>query len=341
MKQILRQLLLCCFALCVIDIHAQKVHTFEFQTNIGTAEGSKPDIGLQYSILKDIESNVYLGFGVGLNENTSFDFAPTMPLFGRAEFLFSNNGTVKPFIDFDLGYSINFEDFERGVLFIDPVVGIGFNNYRFGVGYWGGTSFCKGSEWSNAIGIRLGYSMKRSKSKKIDWKNTGIYKFLKKTTFGIEGSFGKCFDSPKSQMYTGYESDIESITTWTAGFHWMYNIDSHWSAGIGFNFGYISYKVVDNDSNYHDSQDEKLELPEVFLRGEYTFDEIASDLNPYACLDLGIGNGALFGAQAGVKYKDTYRLGISFMRRNKTIDTLGTDGSVASNGLELHLGFDF
>lgn len=346
-KIILSLVLLFCANVAVLAQQKSSNSTFlEFQSDFNLQKGVDPDISLKYGFLKNVENNIKLGAGVGIRENTSFDFAPSMPIFGRAEFMLSNNETVNPYIDFDLGYIVNFEEFSQGAVFINPMLGLSVKKVNLGVGYFGGTSFAKGAQWGSAIAVRLGYNF-NGNGKKFVWKNSGLYKFFKHTTFGIEGSAAVGLSSATGKdEYRSGEAKGKSLSARHIGIHWLYDIDQHWSAGLGAQFGTISYELEDRHNDSEEHKDNNIDL---FLRCEYTHDEIVKNLKPYADFDLGwssVGRpGYVIGPQIGVKYKDHYRLGVSALYRGRAyFDGPYTDAenyAKSATTLQLNLGIDF
>lgn len=313
-------------AMMALTAFAQKSNSsfLEFQTDFATTKGVKPSIGLKGGFLAGIDTNVRLGAGIGLTENTQFKYAPSMPVFGRLEFLFSGTN-IRPFIDVDLGYSVNFEDFENGQVFINPMIGADFNKYYIGVGYLGSTALTENSTWGSNIALRLGM--------RFDGSSNPFAKFFKKVSFGVEGSYAHSFGKSKEQDYGGYEDNLNILL---ASVHFMYNIDEHWAAGIGASYGTASKK---EHSKYTDADTYSSEDIEIFLRGEYTFNEVKKDIKPYATLDLGMAYwGNLVAPQVGVKYKDHIRLGLSLPYREAAYHE---EGGGDATCLQINIGYDF
>lgn len=289
----------------------------EFQTGIPVPNGN-PSLEIRGGFLKRVDSNVKLGAGLGVIENSSFNATPQIPVFGRAEFLFTNTGNVRPYISFDLGSNINVEHIDYSLLFINPMIGAYFNRFNMGVGYVGANSFCEGSAWMSMIGVRLGYVF--GKTKTMDWKNTALYRFMKHTTFCLEASYG-----------IGLCTDYSGLSLKCIGCNWVYALDDHWATGIGVDFGQFNY----DDSYFGYSDDVNWDL---YLRCEYTGSEIATQLKPYGCIDFGncgLGDGVYIAPQIGVKYKKHYRFGISAANRS------GFYGGGDALALHAHLGVDF
>lgn len=316
-------------AMMALTAFAQKSNSsfLEFQTDFATTKGVKPSIGLKGGFLAGIDTNVRLGAGIGLTENTQFKYAPSMPVFGRLEFLFSGTN-VRPFIDVDLGYSVNFEDFENGQVFINPMIGADFNKYYIGVGYLGSTSFAENSTWGSNIALRLGM--------RFDGSSNPFAKFFKRTTFGVEGSYAHGFGKSKRNYGGGYDNSLNVLL---ASVHMMYNIDEHWAAGVGASYGYTSYKEHYDKKNLESSTVSHDGYIEIFGRGEYTFDEVKQDIKPYINADFGVTEwGTFVSPGAGIKYKDHIRAGIALPYREHAYH--GDDsGNVL--GLEFHIGYDF
>lgn len=316
-------------------MNAQNTSFIEFQTDIPTAKHSKPDIGVKGGYLFGVDSNIKLGMGLGLEECVEFKTAPAIPLFLRSEFLISDSGGTLPFIDFDLGYNLNTENLDYGTLFINPMIGLRFNKVSIGVGYYGSTAFTDNSSWNNSISIRLGYNFDGLKIK----KGNGLNRFLKKTSFGLDGSVGtnvgktsvkNCYETSNTYEFSGV-SDI------SLGVHWLYNIDEHWSAGIGGQVYFDSYTEKEVSSSYGDEYNDGDTNVELFFRGEYTHDEIANKIKPYADFDLGFGGyGYYISPQIGVKYDDKYRLGLSLRNRS---DMFGYE--YGGTTVNVNLGIDF
>lgn len=310
----------------------------EFQTDIPTV-GGNPVLDVQYGVLKQVDSNVKLGWGIGLSESTGFEHIPNIPLFGRAEFLLTNSGNVRPFFDFDLGMSINVEHIDNSAFFLNPVFGAYFNKFSIGAGYMGGKSFVEGAKWSSSISIRLGYTFSGAgKGKKMIWKNTAMYRFMKHTTFGLEASIGTGLGKKKcDDKYHDGSYEFSGLSCKSIGFHWLYDIDKHWAAGIGIQYGGFDYhKVSGSWNNEEDVSDDNMD---AFLRCEYTHDEITKNLKPYGTIDFGInsyGGGIYLAPQIGIKFKDQYRLGVSVGNRGGLYDA-----EWDATTLQLHLGVDF
>lgn len=314
-------------AMMALTAFAQKDNSsfFEFQTDIPTIKGAKPSIGFKGGFLTGIDTNVRLGAGIGLTEDTQFNYAPNMPVFGRLEFRF--NGTnVRPFVDVDLGYSVNFEDFENGQVFINPMIGADFNKYYIGVGYLGSTAFSENSAWGNNIALRLGM--------RFGGSFTPFVNFFKKITYGVEGSYAHSLGKSEVQPNDGFY--IDNLNILLASIHFMYNIDEHWAAGIGAGLGSVS--KVSHSKHYDDYTHSDSDI-ELFLRGEYTFNEVKKDIKPYATIDLGMAYlGKFVAPQVGVKYKDHIRLGLSLPYREAGFDEgEGNDATC----LQINIGYDF
>lgn len=312
---------------------AQKTCFLEFQTDIATVKESKPSLEFKGGILKNIDNNIRFGAGLGLEESSEFNAAPSIPLFLRTECMITNSGNCIPYIDLDLGYKLNLENFNQGGIFINPVLGLRFNKYSIAFGYEGFTSFAKNSEWGNAISIRLGYNFPY-KSSGRRWKDTAMYRFFKKTTFGLDVSIGTGLGEVETKdSYLTYS--YSGLTTESFGFHWVYNFNEHWAAGIGAQMTRDTY--TEKIDEYNQTQDYDEFDATFFCRVEYTHDEIADNIKPYGNIDLGYGvSGVYLAPQVGIKYKDKYRLGVSFNNRSKRYNKEGTCSS-----LNLNLGIDF
>lgn len=305
----------------------------EFQTDIAGA--GNPNISLKGGFLTPIDTNIKLGAGIGVTENTSFNNAPNIPVFGRAEFLFKNVGNVKPFIDFDLGYSLSTDDLEAGIqgaFFLNPTIGVHFNKFYIGAGYMGSSSFKKNSVWGHAGGVRIGYTIGGA------WKDSALQKFFKRTKFGLDATAGigvnsaVCNDEHFKNEYSGFSS-------YGIGFHWLYSINEKWAAGIGAQYCATNYKekYTPEYSNSSSESDKKEDDLDAFVRVEYTHDQLAKDVKPFAAVDLGASTmgGMYLSPQVGVKFKDSYRAGLALESRS-----CGLGDEKGSLTLCLRLGVD-
>lgn len=316
----------------------------EFQTDIYPG-GGNPAIGFKYGLFKEIDKNIRIGGGVGIMEETSFKYAPFIPLFGRAEFDLAKSGNLVPYMDFDLGYNLNCAHIKSGSIFVNPFVGLRFNNkFHLGLGYIGTATFGDQGAWANGVSLRFGATF-GTNGESMNQMGNAISKFFKHTHFGLDLKGGFSLNhSIAESPYAEYK--YNHFASGLLGFHWLYDINKHWATGMGLQMGVMSWNmdVEDYDANKKGGTDVDIL---ALWRVEYTHDEIAKNLKPYADFDLGVGiGGCLISPQVGVKLKNKYRLGLAIATRtNLWEDCLIYGGDYLSPKagvcIEFHTGIDF
>lgn len=332
-------------AMASLSLVAQNSTFLEFQTLIPTASGAKPDLQINFGYLHNIDDQLKWGLGVGISENTSFDFKPSLPVFTRLEFDFTSSGNYRPFLAADLGYSVSFEDFENGSVFVSPMFGVNLYRCYLGVGYSGGMATNENAEWSNCIGIRLGTRFGGSDGAHLHIPEP-VKKFFRNTTFGLHAIYGLGLGTATAtHEWSGgvYEYECSDLSRYGVGFTWLYDFNDNWAFGLGGTYSRYTYKDEDGDEiRTHNDGD-------LFLRLQYTMDEIANlPIKPYASVDFGSCIGAqgaedetpiYYAGQIGIKFWDKLKAGISYSRENAFY---GDEyWSADANSLRIVLGVDF
>lgn len=336
-------------AMASLSLVAQNSTFLEFQTVIPTVSGAKPNLEVNFGYLHHIDDQLRWGMGVGISENTTFDFAPSAPVFTRLEFDFTSTGNYRPFLAADLGYSVSFEDFENASsVFVSPMIGVNLYRCYLGVGYSGGMATNKNAEWSNSIGIRLGTRFGGDKGGHFHIP-APVKKFFKHTTFGLHAMYGIGIGTATAtHEWSGgvYEYECSNLSRYGAGFTWLYDFNDNWAFGIGGTYSRYSYEDADGDETRTRSDGD------LFLRLQYTMDEVAGySIKPYASVDFGSCVGAqgmdrdvdkapiYFAGQVGIKFCERYRFGIAYSRENAFY---GNEYWTAdANSLRFVLGVDF
>lgn len=327
------------FSICALALSfsasAQKIPFFtEFNTDINV-NGGNPLIGFKLGLYKETAPNMRIGAGIGIMEETTFKMGPSIPIFGRAEFDLAKKGAVVPTLSFDLGYAINTENLKLGNLFINPSVNVRFNDkFYFGVGYLGGTAFTKGAKWGSNISLRLGLFFRaNNNTKKI---GSGISKFFKRTRFGLDLVCG--FSGSKKYQDWNREYETRNYMRALAGFHWLYVFNEHWATGLGLRLGIVNYTYIQGDTYSKDDENKTEMAGNLFWRTEYTYKEVAKNLKPFACLDLGFSDANFtLVPQIGIKFKDKYRLGFAPAWGSR----MWYDAEKSGLNYQIHLGIDF
>lgn len=232
---------------------------------IVTDFGNSNNLGFSFGAYHPIHENVSLGIGLGLIEEWKFKNAPAMPVFlGVHSELWKKD--ITPVFDLQMGYTLNFSNTKYGNIFLNPMIGMRFNNVGIGVGYYGQKVLQGNFKWGSGMNVRLCYyfnmhSTERSRNFKHD------------LDFSLELSgalpFGK-------DVTSGFGIGLNIAL--------LYSVNKYVSIGLttGFNGIDVEHKIDDYDkTNYSFSY-----VP-IAVRGRYKFKQISSKIYPWLQLDLG------------------------------------------------------
>lgn len=111
----------------------------------------------QGGITGKVHPNIRLGAGLGITERWNFDTSPLIPIFVRGQFE-GRLGSLNPFFSFDVGYEINTEETSCGAVLVNPMVGLKFGKWYFGIGYLGHCWTPKHAGSTNTFNMKVGYS---------------------------------------------------------------------------------------------------------------------------------------------------------------------------------------
>lgn len=282
---------------------AQNSSFLEFQPSIATVSGAKPTLQINYGILHHIDSQLKWGAGIGIAESSEFNMAPSLPIFSRVEFDFTDKGNYRPFLGLDLGYSVNFEDFEYGSFFVNPTLGVSLYKCYLGIGYLGSMGTYTEAQWSNAINLRFGRRLGGKEGR-------AIMNFFKRTTLGIHALYGNGVPNKISNDY----SEASNLTRWGYGLSWMYNFNAHWALGVYATY-IQKYSYETNDVNEDEVEGDGIE---AFVRLQYTMKQFGNlPLKPFANINCGYvdkGDGCMgVAGQVGVKIFDRFNVGATYL----------------------------
>lgn len=187
----------------------------EFEPTFWTYKGATPSLGLNFTATRSVNEIMSLGFGLGIAESAKFQGNPTMPVFIRAHVEQSSaERKLSPFVNLDLGYSMNFDNFDYGAVIINPTVGVRYGHVSLGVGYMGSIGTWSGAKMSSGINLRLAYHFGYHKPD----PNSPLRRFCRK----LEFSFDLGTDIP-------FISPVKNETEWARheapyGYYSYYNI---------------------------------------------------------------------------------------------------------------------
>lgn len=245
---------------------------------IPTAKGALTNFQLGLSAYRQVYPYVALGFGAALQENWKFKSGWAFPVFAsiRAE---QFDASFTPTFDFRVGYSFSTQKFDYSAFFINPTVGIRYEQLGIGVGYVGAKPNYEGSKWESSINIRLAYY--------FGYHPTSFSRSLTKTNFGLEATldlFGGNGDKYAIKPGTGYGLN----------FFFLYPVTDNLEIGpmVGFhnqNFKYLDiWNTIDRDNLQWEGDHSSVWIP-IALRTRYNVRQatFAGKIYPWARLDLG------------------------------------------------------
>ncbi len=181
----------------------------EFEPTFWTYKGATPSLGLNFTATRSVNEIMSLGFGLGIAESAKFQGNPTMPVFIRAHVEQSSaERKLSPFVNLDLGYSMNFDNFDYGAVIINPTVGVRYGHVSLGVGYMGSIGTWSGAKMSSGINLRLAYHFGYHKPD----PNSPLRRFCRK----LEFSFDLGTDIP-------FISPVKNETEWARQQLWYYD----------------------------------------------------------------------------------------------------------------------
>ena len=121
------------------------------------AGGGFTAFNVQGGITGKVHPNIRLGAGLGITERWNFETSPLIPIFVRGQ-LEGRLGSLNPFFSFDVGYEINTEDTSWGAVLVNPMVGLKFDKWHFGIGYLGHCWTPENAGTTSTFNMKLGYS---------------------------------------------------------------------------------------------------------------------------------------------------------------------------------------
>lgn len=155
---------------------------------INTAKGVNTNFEFGLTAFRQINPYVGLGFGAAIQENWKFKSGWQFPIFVTAHAeKFGEKFT--PTFDFRAGYAFSTQKFDYSSFFINPMVGVRYENVGIGLGYLGSKAQFEGSKWSSAINIRLAYY--------FGYHSTSFSRSLTRTNFGVEATLDVAGGSDK------------------------------------------------------------------------------------------------------------------------------------------------
>ena len=128
---------------------------FEFQP-IQVGDGFTA-FNFQGGITGKVHKNVRLGAGIGITEKWNFNTAPLIPIFVRGQ-VEGNVGGLNPFFSFDVGYEINTENTDWGAVLVNPMIGLQFSRWYFGIGYLGHCWTPDHAGSTSCFNMKIGYN---------------------------------------------------------------------------------------------------------------------------------------------------------------------------------------
>lgn len=273
----------------------------EFNLVCPTYKGYTPEFSFQLTASRQINDYMGLGIGLGIQECFNFKTAPTIPIFAR--FHAEEYGRKwSPFLDFDLGYGLNTENFDAGHLILNPTVGIRYGSVAIGVGYRGTKIFKGNSDFFSSVNVRLAYYFGYHRS------DSEFVRFLKRLEFGIDLGvripMGCRINEEHSEEVGNAMREASIKQHYPIGgdlnLSLMYPVTENLSTGIMIGLGvahqttthkqstiYLGENNGDYDYMEKDSNDATM-IP-IALSGKYRFREvmIADRFYPFARLDIG------------------------------------------------------
>lgn len=111
----------------------------------------------QGGITTKVHQNVRIGAGIGLTERWNFNTAPLIPIFVRGQ-VEGRVGGFNPFFSFDVGYEINTEATDCGAVLVNPMIGLQFSRWYFGIGYLGHCWTPDHAGSTSCFNMKIGYN---------------------------------------------------------------------------------------------------------------------------------------------------------------------------------------
>lgn len=216
--------------------------------------------------------NDYLGagFGIGLTESWKFNSSPSVPIYLTAHAEdFSKDFT--PTFDFDMGVSCS----ENSSFFINPVIGVRYEQFGIGVGYLGAQAFKKGFGWGSNFNVRLAYYFGYHKTSQF--KAFGC--FLSQIQVGVELFSAFSLSSPKEGVRCAPR------LAYGLNLAFLYPIAKNIEFGPVVGFAVQQYK--ENTDDYWNNDPSEVYVP-LSIRTKYRIREFSfGPIHPFAQIDLG------------------------------------------------------
>lgn len=306
----------------------------------------KPQVSFELGLKSTytIDDYVGLGFGLGLRETWKFKGAPGIPLFITTHIEDSKN-KFTPTFDFDMGVQVATKSCKNNSsFFINPIIGVRYDQLGIGIGYNGSQSFAKKAAWTSSINIRLSYYFGYHRTSQA----TAIKNFLSRFQFGIEALTAFTFSNSELE-----ERAIDPSSAVGLNFSFLYPLTDNLEFGPVIGLMMQSCKEAMGSTNNLNWTTEHLTFVPVALRAKYRMRQLPiGPLYPFAQLDLGakiavddilIKSNFLWAPTLGVSYdlrdgQSSIDLGIGYQ---DTKFQHNSDKSKTYGQLRISLGYTF
>jgi hypothetical protein len=306
--------------------------------DINTAENSLTEFQLGISTYRKMNSYVGAGFGVALQENWKFKSGLSFPIFAtiHAE---QFGAEFTPTFDFRVGYTLNTYKIGNSAVFINPTIGMRYQQFGFGVGYIGSMGMNEGATWASAINFRFNYY--------FGAQEKAFSEAMRKFNFGVEVT---------GEIYGGTYSTQSRGIRFASG----YGINASLLYPISDNFELgpmVGIHVVNGE--YQSSGSFNTAWMPIALRGRYNVRQaqFCNKFYPWARLDLGAGiglsseevkDGFYYAPMVGLSMdlkggEHSLDLGLGYMSLNKYVcdDIRRTESSESVGSFQIMVGYTF
>jgi hypothetical protein len=315
------------------DINTAKYSLTEFQLGLSTYRKMNPYVGA--------------GFGVALQENWKFKSGLSFPIFAtiHAE---QFGAEFTPTFDFRVGYTLNTYKIGNSAVFINPTIGMRYQQFGFGVGYIGSMGMNEGATWSSAINFRFNYY--------FGAQEKAFSEAMRKFNFGVEATaefFGSGANSDNSSSH-----ETKLTTGYGLNLSLLYPISDKFELGpmVGIHVANGSYFVWLGGGSLQESQkcSTSTAWMPIALRARYKVRQVQflDRLYPWARVDLGAGvglssceiaDGLYFAPAVGISMdtkggEQSVDFGIGYMSTRKYGKNDETSGA---GSFQIMLGYTF
>ncbi len=246
----------------------------------------------QFGVLaqKEVYPYLALGFGAGIEENWKFKSGWAFPIFVNAH-MEQFDASLSPTFDFRMGYSFSTQTFDYSSFFINPTIGVRYEQLGIGIGYLGGVANVEGAPWTSNINIRLSYYFGYHKTDfftHVGHGLTALWNELRKINFGVDLTLDAGTGGSD-------EEDVKLSTGCGVNFSFLYPINEYLEIGpmAGFHYQPMKYQVdyPSPDGNYYkvwQSGNDHFWFP-IALRTRYNARQatFCGRFYPWVRLDLG------------------------------------------------------